>query len=135
MDKKDHKAQHTPEYDPFTAFVTADWRARNNQDTAINDAPATAKHSDVESAVLQVYAATKKKAVAQVILNGYNIAKDESLGSLGSMRSFKIVRGDLWEQWHEQAALRLTDENGREAKIKVAALPVEDDGFGLIEFI
>ena len=27
MDKKDRNVQHTPEYDPFTAFVTADWRA------------------------------------------------------------------------------------------------------------
>jgi hypothetical protein len=68
-------------------------------------------------------------------LNGYNIEQDGALGSLGAMRSFKIVRGDLWDLWNEQTAAILANNNGQETIVKVAALPVDNDSFGLIEFI
>jgi hypothetical protein len=51
------------------------------------------------------------------------------------MRSFKIVRGDLWDLWNEQTAAILANNNGQETIVKVAALPVDNDSFGLIEFI
>ncbi len=53
----------------------------------------------------------------------------------GAMRSFVILDGDLWEQWNAVATLRLRHETGTEVSIRVAALPVEDDGYGLIEFL
>jgi hypothetical protein len=85
--------------------------------------------------VLQVYDEHKSKPVASIILNGYNIASGGPLGLVGAMRSFKIVRGNLWESWNRQEALRLRDQTGREARIRVAALPVEEDSTGLIEFL
>lgn len=87
------------------------------------------------SAVLNIYRSSQKQAVAQVVLNGYNINQDESLGSLGSMRSFKIVRGDLWDEWNEQAAILLEDDHGQKITVRVAALPSDAESFGLIEFI
>ena len=85
--------------------------------------------------ILNVYREPNKEEVAQVILNGYNIDQDKSFGSLGAMRSFKIVRGDLWDQWNEQTAVVLANDTGLETLVRVAALPVDDASFGLIEFV
>lgn len=87
------------------------------------------------SDILDVYSKTSKKPIAQIVLNGYNISAAQSLGEQGAMRSFSVDNGDLWDHWARQESLLLHDENGREAPIKIAALPAEEDGFGLIEFL
>lgn len=87
------------------------------------------------SDVLNVYSKTNKKPIAQIVLNGYNISAEKSLGQQGAMRSFSVDDGDLWDHWSRQEALILHDKNGRKAPIKIAALPAEEDGFGLIEFL
>lgn len=87
------------------------------------------------SPVLDVYSKTSKKPIARIILNGYNISAAKSLGQQGAMRSFSVDNGDLWDQWSRQDTLVLHDENGRQNPIKIAALPAEEDGFGLIEFL
>ncbi len=90
--------------------------------------------SSVEN-VLDVYKPHTKAPVARVVLNGYNIDQTKSFGRHGAMCSFKIVDGDLWEEWHDQTHLILRGQTGKEASIKITALPVEDDSYGLIEFI
>jgi len=87
------------------------------------------------SDVLDVYSKTSKKPIAHIVLNGYNISASKSLGKQGAMRSFSVNSGDLWDPWSLQEALILHDESGRQAPIKIAALPAEEDGFGLIEFL
>lgn len=86
------------------------------------------------SDVLQVYTQANK-LVANIVLNGYNIEEGGPLGRHGAMRSFKIVAGDLWDPWYAQNTVTLRTGVGQESKIRIAALPVEDEGFGLIEFI
>ena len=86
------------------------------------------------STELNVYDDRQKKIVATVILNGYNIEAGGPLGQLGMMRSFSIQSGDLADQGSIQQILQLRDPQGWEAPIRVAALPVEEDGYGLIEF-
>ncbi|MCB8943623.1 MAG: hypothetical protein H6658_07700 [Ardenticatenaceae bacterium] len=93
------------------------------------------EHNGHESPPLNIYCPPRKNAVATVVLNGYNIEQDMSFGSLGTMRSFKIVAGDLWDEWNEQTAVVLADENGQRMLVRVAALPADDDSFGLIEFV
>lgn len=85
------------------------------------------------SETLQVYD-QEDNLVAQVVLNGYTIKKGGPLGRHGAMSSFKIVEGDLYEQWDEQQALTLRSPAGL-AQVRVMALPVEDDSFGLLEFL
>jgi hypothetical protein len=51
------------------------------------------------------------------------------------MRSFIIVDGDLWDQWNAVKTLSLKNTRGTAVAVRIAALPVEDDGYGLIEFI
>jgi len=92
-------------------------------------------NEEQDSVVLTIYHRHQKKEIAQVILNGYHIGQEVTLGSLGAMRSFKIVRGDLWEQWNRQTAVALTSDDGQEVMVRIAALPVDDDSFGLIEFV
>ncbi|MCA9997079.1 MAG: hypothetical protein KDE56_15080 [Anaerolineales bacterium] len=87
------------------------------------------------TATLQVYSPQQTNAVANIVLNGYNIRGEGPLGKQGSMRSFTIVSGDLWDQWSDQITLRLQDTTGKSSNIRIAALPVEDDGYGLIEFL
>jgi hypothetical protein len=78
---------------------------------------------------------TKNKPLAQVSLNGHNIAAGGLFGRSGSMRSFRLVTGDLWDYWNNQATLTLRDNDGRESLIRVYALPAEEDSFGFIEFV
>ena len=85
--------------------------------------------------VLEVYDFAKTQVVARVVLNGYNINSTGPIGKQGSLRSFSISEGNLWDPWSRQELLVLHDENGREASIKVAALPADEEGFGLIEFL
>lgn len=85
--------------------------------------------------ILHVYNQQQTQVVAKVVLNGYNIHGEGPLGKQGAMRSFAIVGGDLWDHWSSQTQLLLQDENGRSAGIRIAALPVEADGYGLIEFL
>ncbi len=83
---------------------------------------------------LQVYT-NKQKLVANIVLNGYNIEQGGPLGRHGAMRSFMIMKGDLWDAWSAQQPLTLRGDDGQESAIRVAALPVDDDSYGLIEFI
>ena len=84
---------------------------------------------------LIIFDVEQDKLVATVILNGYNIEAGGPLGQHGMMRSFSIQSGNLFDQWSLQQILHLRDPQGREAQIRIAALPVEDDGYGLIEFL
>ena len=76
-----------------------------------------------------------KKPIAHISLNGYNIEPGGALGMSGAMRSFRIDRGDLWDQWNTQETLLIRGDAHPEAQIKIAALPAEDDSFGFVEFI
>ena len=87
------------------------------------------------SPILNVYHPSQKTELAQVRLNGYNIDQTGTFGSLGAMRSFKIIEGDLWDEWNEQTAVILTDNGNHTTLIKVAALPTEEGAFGLLEFV
>lgn len=84
---------------------------------------------------LEVYKSEIKRPLAKVVLNGYNIESKDALGRHGAMCSFKIIDGDLWDEWHDQTHLVLRTKEGKEATIKVTALPAEEDSYGLIEFI
>lgn len=84
--------------------------------------------------VYQVYSETHQK-VAKVALNGYNIEEGGPLGMHGALRSFKLIQGDLWQEWAAQEALYLHTGADAHTPIRIAAIPVEEDGFGLIEFL
>lgn len=77
----------------------------------------------------------RNKTVARVVLNGYNIDQGGPLGHEGAMRSFKLVEGDLWQEWAAQTTLMLRNARGQQSEIRVAALPAEIESFGLIEFM
>ncbi len=87
------------------------------------------------SAALDVCDTHNGKVVARIALNGYDIQAGSLLPSTGAMRSFVLLTGDLWDHWNAYAPLRLRNEAGASVAIRVAALPVEDDGYGLIEFL
>ncbi|MBP7997729.1 MAG: hypothetical protein KA314_19000 [Chloroflexi bacterium] len=84
---------------------------------------------------VQVHRTNGKKPIARIALNGYNIESGGPLGLSGAMRSFRIIKGDLWDQWNNQELLLVRGEEHPDAQIKIAALPAEDDSFGFVEFI
>lgn len=69
------------------------------------------------------------------MLNGYNILAGGPLGLAGKMRSFKLLQGDLVDPWQTGSLLSLQDDAGREMTIRIAALPVDEDSAGLVEFV
>lgn len=84
---------------------------------------------------LDVYNNQNSKLIARISLNGYNIESGGLFPSSGTMRSFVLLDGDLWDQWNAVETVMLKKETGTQVPIRVAALPVEDDGYGLIEFL
>ncbi len=91
-----------------------------------------AKHSEV----LRVRNANTQKHLANIVLNGYNIQPVGKVGPKGALCSFKLTSGDLWASWSLQESLLLNNPaTGREQTVRVAAYPVDDDSYGLIEFL
>lgn len=88
-----------------------------------------------DNTAVTVYDSKKNKPIAHIILNGRNLEAGGPLGYSGAMRSFKIVQGDLWEFWNLHVVLTIRDEAGREARIRVAALPLEKENLGFVEFV
>jgi hypothetical protein len=84
------------------------------------------------SSAFQVYDKAKKNVVARIALNGYDISAGDQHGAI---RSFKVLQGDLWEQWNQSAPLVLQINETLDTPIRVAALPVDEESFGLIEFL
>ncbi|MFQ5436230.1 MAG: hypothetical protein ACE5FD_15285 [Anaerolineae bacterium] len=87
------------------------------------------------SSELKVYTENKDEVLARVVLNGYRIQAGIAALPHGTMSSFMITDGDLWDAMTLNEALVLENEDGTEAKVRIAALPVDDDSFGLIEFM
>ncbi len=84
---------------------------------------------------LNVYEMQTSHLVARIALNGYDIHAGSLFPTSGAMRSFILLEGDLWDQWNAVESLILTNEHGQQVSVRVAALPVEEDGYGLIEFL
>lgn len=87
------------------------------------------------TAALDIYDKHNSSLVARIALNGYDIHAGGVFPSSGAMRSFVLLDGDLWDQWNAVESLTLKNETGDHVAVRVAALPVEDDGYGLIEFL
>ena len=87
------------------------------------------------SSELKVYTESKEEVLARVVLNGYRIQAGIAALPHGTMSSFMITDGDLWNAMALNEALGLEQEDGTEAKVRSAALPVAEERFGLIEFI
>jgi hypothetical protein len=51
------------------------------------------------------------------------------------LRSFRLVAGDLRPQWQRHTTALLCVSNGQGLPVRIAAMPTEDDGWGLLEFI
>jgi hypothetical protein len=71
--------------------------------------------------------------LAEVQLNGRTFEAAGLLGE-GTMRSFKLVRGDLIDQWscQEEMILRTDDV---ERTVRISTMPAEADAYGLIFFV
>jgi len=75
------------------------------------------------------------RKLASVYLNGHVIQAGGPLGQAGAMRSFTLLEGSLRDQWAYHRPLILRKEDGREAAIRIAALPVEEGEVGFVEFL
>ncbi len=82
-----------------------------------------------------VYDESGRKELARVVLNGYNITAGGPLGRHGTMRSFKIEDGVLWDQWSLGTRLVIRAEDGQQAFGRIAAHPAAIGAVGLIEFL
>lgn len=87
------------------------------------------------STELKLYTQEKDDVLARVVLNGYHIEAGIAALPHGTMSSFMALDGDLWDAMAYREELILKQADGTEAKVRIAALPVDDDSFGLIEFL
>jgi hypothetical protein len=75
------------------------------------------------------------RKLAAVTLNGYNATVADPVVGHKVLRSFRLVAGDLRPQWQLHKLALLCVSNGQGLPIRIAAIPTEDDGWGLLEFV
>ncbi len=76
-----------------------------------------------------------RRQIAQIHLNGHTIESGGPLGLAGAMRSFTLLKGSVWSHWSTQQPVLLRFEDGREAPVRIAALPAEEGEAGFVEFL
>ncbi len=91
--------------------------------------------SDANNISAVIFKDDQAEQLAFVVLNGYNIRLSDTLGKAGAMRSFKLKQGTVWDAWNTRQILKIVTKDGRESRIRIAAIPAEKDGAGLIEFL
>ncbi|MGB1251600.1 MAG: hypothetical protein ACPG8W_13365, partial [Candidatus Promineifilaceae bacterium] len=82
-----------------------------------------------------------KKQIAKVGLNGYKSFSKDPTQCNGVTRliwSFTVLDGNrqsLTKSWSHHEPILLCTPNGKSVPVRVVAMPVDDKGFGLIEFL
>lgn len=82
-----------------------------------------------------------QKKIAKVGLNGYkSFSKDPTKRASASrlIWSFTVLDGNrasLTDSWSRNQAILLCTPNGKSVPVRVLAMPVDEEGFGLIEFL
>lgn len=82
-----------------------------------------------------VYEQGTGQEVGQVELNGYQIGLEQSLFKQGRIQSFRLHSGNLRAYWSQHTPLHLKIAPGEKVLVRVAALPTEDEAYGLLEFL
>ncbi len=76
------------------------------------------------------------KEIGSIVLNGYSINDESPLGlPQGTLRSFRIVRGNFWDSWFEQRPLAIAADDGVQITVRIAALPADSESYGLVEYL
>lgn len=83
---------------------------------------------------LTLYQLGHATPIAHITLNGYQIDQTNGPNQRGALCSFRVVRGNLWQAWHQQRPLLLQTAVGQQTPIKIMAMPTESNGYGLLEF-
>ncbi len=82
-----------------------------------------------------------KQQIARVGLNGYKSFTKNPTSQTSPSRliwSFTVLdgnRGPLEQSWSQRRPVLLCTPNGKSAHVRVVAMPVDKDSFGLIEFL
>jgi hypothetical protein len=74
------------------------------------------------------------RKLAFVALNGYSAVLADPVAGERVIRSFQILSGDLRPQWRGHQTMLFCMKNGSALPVRVAALPAEEGGWGLVEF-
>lgn len=94
----------------------------------------TAVSADSPADALPLYQLGQSTPIAHIVLNGYQIEQPNSPDQPGSLCSFRIVHGNLWQVWHHQSPLLLQTAVGQQTPIKIMAMPTEHGSYGLLAF-
>ncbi len=84
---------------------------------------------------LTIYETHNGNPIGRIRLNGYNIINKAATVVPGKMQSFMIVAGTLWNSWSTQTPLLLSTETGQALTVRIAAYPVDNASFGLLEYL
>lgn len=91
-----------------------------------------------EGSALEVREQQNQQTVGYIALNGYHIEAGRLVGRQGKMHSFRIVRGKLpafVPFWSGQKTLWLCGGHGETVPVRIAAMPVDAQSYGLLEFV
>lgn len=95
--------------------------------------------ANITEALIQNIAQTQQ--IAKIGLNGYKSFTQSPTRQKGSSRliwSFTILEGnrkELKKSWMNNQAVTLKTSQGNTVNVRVAAYPIDDQSFGLLEFL
>jgi hypothetical protein len=95
--------------------------------------------AQITEALIQNAAQTRH--IAKIGLNGYKSFTQSPTSQLGTSRliwSFTILEGnrkELKRSWLNNQPVTLKTSQGKTAHVRVAAYPIDDQSFGLLEFL
>ncbi len=84
---------------------------------------------------LPLYHESNKRPIAQIELNGYTVNSTGPLGHKVRLHSFRIISGKLRRAWWQNERLQMPLPNGQVLAMRVAALPVDEDSYGMLEIL
>lgn len=86
----------------------------------------------IQKTMLSVYDGARRVATIKM---SRNELATEKAGAPGEVHCFWLANGDLIRPWDQQTVLQVTDGIYFLASARIAALPLETEGSGLLQFV
>ena len=85
---------------------------------------------------LPLYDGHNTRPVARIEFQNYTVDKGLLMGQdQGRLRSFRTVSGSLRRAWWHRLQLQMNLPDGQTLAMRVAALPVDADSYGMLEIL
>lgn len=90
------------------------------------------------SAICDAFSVPHNDPLGRIVLNGYAFTSDDLTGRRHRLHSFRVLEGDFDvfnDYWEAQRPFLLQIPEEASIQVRIAAMPSDVEGFGLLEFL